>query len=109
VQEDNMSFEMLNVIVTVIVILTTILTTITVFNYQVIFAPFDDDNDRSILPNYQEGYEVGKVQGSKDNKSSNEHNDRCPPDDHDILWCIGYEIGYNDGYYDNSEISDRNG
>jgi hypothetical protein len=98
---------MLNVIVAVIVVLTTISTTITVLNYQVIFAPFDDHNDRSILPNYQEGYEVGKVQGSKDTRGSNEHNDRCPPDDHDILWCIGYEIGYNDGYYDNSEISDR--
>ena len=21
------------------------------------------------------------------------------PGDNDILWCIGYEIGYNDGYY----------
>ena len=87
-----MSFEMLNVIVTVIVILTTISTTITVFNYQVIFAPFDDDNDRSIMPNYQEGYEVGKVQGSKDDRSSNQHNDRCPPDDHELTnsFCCRY-------------------
>ena len=105
VQEDNVSNEMLNTIVTVIVVLTTISTTISVFHYQVVFAPFDDDDDdRSILPKYREGYEVGKVQGSKDNRSSNEHNDRCPPNDHDIIWCIGYEIGYNDGYYGTSNI-----
>lgn len=60
---------MLNANARVIVILTTISITITLLNYQVIFAPFDNDNERSILPKYREGYEVGKVQGSKDNIS----------------------------------------
>lgn len=75
-----------------------------------IFASFDDDdddNDKPILPNYREGYEVGKVQGSKDNISGNEHNDGCPSGDRNILYCIGYEIGYNDGYYGNSNTEDN--
>ena len=92
-----MSNCMLNLFVTVVVVQTSI----TVFNYNMIFASFgdDDDNDKPILPNYREGYEVGKVQGSKDNISGNEHNDGCPSGDRNILYCIGYEIGYNDGYY----------
>jgi hypothetical protein len=99
---------MLNTIVTVIVVLTTISTTVSVFNYQVVFAPFDDDdNDRSILPKYREGYEVGKMQGIKDNISDNEHDDGCPSWDRNILYCIGYEIGYNDGYYGTSNIEDN--
>jgi hypothetical protein len=108
-----MSFEMLNVIVTVIVILITISTTIAVFNYHhMIFASHDDDDDtddddKSILPNYREGYKVGEVQGRKDNISGNEHNDACPSGDRNILYCIGYEIGYNDGYYDTSNIEDN--
>ena len=63
---------MLNVIVTVIVILITISTTIAVFNYHhMIFASHDvdddtDDDDKSILPNYREGYKVGEVQGIKE-------------------------------------------
>ncbi|MGH9924301.1 MAG: hypothetical protein ACRD5J_05190 [Nitrososphaeraceae archaeon] len=94
-----MSNGMLNLFVIVVVVLASI----AVFNYNVIFASFDeeddDDDDESILPNYREGYEVGKVHGIEDNRSGNVHNDRCPPGDNDILWCIGYEIGYNDGYY----------
>jgi hypothetical protein len=104
---------MLNVIVTVIVILTTISTTIAVFNYHhMIFASHDDDDDtddddKSILPNYREGYKVGEVQGRKDNISGNEHDDGCPSWDRNILYCIGYEIGYNDGYYGTSNIEDN--
>jgi hypothetical protein len=106
-----MSNGMLNLIVTVVVVLTTI----AVFNYHhMIFASFDDDDDtdddtddddKSILPNYREGYKVGEVQGRKDNISGNEHNDACPSGDRNI--CIGYEIGYNDGYYDTSNIEDN--
>jgi hypothetical protein len=47
------------------------------------------------------------VQGSRDNISGNEHNDRCPSRNNNILWCIGYEIGYNDSYYDTSSISEN--
>ncbi|MGH9977607.1 MAG: hypothetical protein ACRD8Z_17500 [Nitrososphaeraceae archaeon] len=86
------------VIIVIIVVLTTIATTIMIFNYQVTTASLDDD-DKSISPNYRKGYEIGKVHGIEDNRSGNVHNDRCPPGDNDILWCIGYEIGYNDGYY----------
>ena len=98
-----MSNGMLNLIVTVLVVLTTI----AVFNYHIIFALYDDDgddDDKLIQTNYREGYDVGKVQGSKDNLGGNEHNDGCPSGDCNILYCIGYEIGYNDGYYDNSNI-----
>ncbi|MFZ0553903.1 MAG: hypothetical protein WAM26_01300 [Nitrososphaeraceae archaeon] len=104
-QQDHMSNCMLNLFVTVVVVQTSI----TVFNYNMIFASFgdDDDNDKPILPNYREGYEVGKVQGSKDNISGNEHNDGCPSGDRNILYCIGYEIGYNDGYYGNSNTEDN--
>jgi hypothetical protein len=73
-----------------------------------IFASYDDDDDnKSILPNYREGYKVGEAQGRKDNIGSNEHDDRCPSWDRNILYCIGYEIGYNDGYYGTSNIDDR--
>lgn len=106
-QRDHMANEALNVIVTYIVFLTTISTTITVFNYQIVFAQFDNSNGKSILPNYREGYEIGKAQGSSDNISGNEHNDGCPPEGHNILWCIGFEIGYNDGYYDTSSIEEN--
>lgn len=95
-RKDHMSINMLGIIVTVVVVLTTI----AVFNYHMIFASHDDDDDKSILPTYREGYEVGKVQGSKDNMRGNEHNDGCPSGNRNILYCIGYEIGYNEGYYD---------
>jgi hypothetical protein len=98
--------EILNEIVT-IAVLATISTTIAGFNHQVVLAPFDNDDGKSILPHYREGYEVGKVHGSKDGVSGNEHNDGCPPGDHDIQWCIGYEIGYNDGYYDSPKIKEN--
>ena len=94
---------MLGLLVTVVVV---VLTMIAIFNYHhTIFALHDED--KSILPNYREGYEVGKVQGSKDNISGNEHNDGCPSGDRNILYCIGYEIGYNDGYYGNSNTEDN--
>jgi hypothetical protein len=110
-----MSKDMLKLIVTVVVVLTTI--AIAVFNYHMIFASYVDDNDtddddtddddKSILPNYREGYEVGKMQGIKDNISDNKHDDGCPSWDRNILYCIGYEIGYNDGYYGTSNIEDN--
>jgi hypothetical protein len=100
-----MSNGMLNLIVTVVVMLTTI----AVFNYHhMIFASHDDDDDdKSILPNYREAYKVGEVQGIKDNTSGNEHDDGCPSWHRNILYCIGYEIGYNDGYYRTSNIEDN--
>jgi hypothetical protein len=99
-----MSNEIPNIIV-IIFFLTTIATTITIFDYQMTSAV--DDDYKSILPNYREGYEVGKVQGSKDNISDNEHDDRCPSWDRNILYCIGYEIGYNDGYYGTSNTKNN--
>jgi hypothetical protein len=101
--------EISNVIVIIVVLttITTIATTITIFSYQVTSAISDDD-DRSISPNYREGYEIGKVHGREDNRSGNEHNDRCPQGDNNILRCIGYEIGYNDGYYGTSETREIN-
>ena len=109
-----MSRDMLKLIVTVVVVLTTI--AIAVFNYHMIFASDiddddtdddTDDDDKSILPNYREGYEVGKMQGIKDNISDIENDDGCPRWDRNILYCIGYEIGYNDGYYGTSNIEDN--
>lgn len=51
-----MSNGTLNLFVTVVVVLTSI----TIFNYNMIFASFDDNDDvKSILPNYRNGYEVG--------------------------------------------------
>ena len=94
---------MLGLLVTVVVV---VLTTIAIFNYHhTIFALHDDD--KSILPNYREGYKVGEMHGSKDSISGNEHNDGCPSRDRNILYCIGYEIGYNDGYYGNSNTEDN--
>ena len=66
-----------------------------------ILTSFDDDNGKSITTQLSRRYEVGKARGSKDNISGNEHNDGCPSEDRHILYCIGYEIGYNDGYYRN--------
>jgi hypothetical protein len=105
VHNDHMSINMLGIIVTVVVVLTTI----AVFNYHhMIFASHDDDDyDKSILPNYREGYKVGEVQGRKDTIRGNEHDDGCPSWDRNILYCIGYEIGYNDGYYGTSNIEDN--
>jgi hypothetical protein len=103
--------EVPNVIVIIAVLITTNATAIIISNYQMTSASSDDDDDdddKSILPNYREGYEIGRVHGREDNRSGNEHNDRCPPGDNDILWCIGYEIGYNDGYYDTSRTSEIN-
>ena len=101
--------EIPNVIVIIVVLITTNATIIMIFNYQMTSASLDDnDNDKSILPNYREGYEIGMVHGRDDNRGGNEHNDRCLPGDNDILWCIGYEIGYNDGYYGTSMTPEIN-
>lgn len=54
--------QLLNMIV-IVVVLTTIIS-ITIFNNQTTTGSSDDS--RSILPNYREGYEVGKVQGRED-------------------------------------------
>lgn len=91
-----MLIQIPNVIV-IAVILTTIIS-ITIFNYQSTTASGDDG--RSIAPNYRDGYKVGMVQGLEDHRSGSEHDDRCPSENTTILWCIGFEIGYNDGYYD---------
>jgi hypothetical protein len=92
--------EIPNVIVIIVVLITTNATTIMIFNYQMTSASLDDyDDDKSIPPNYREGYEIGRVHGRGDNRSGNEHNDGCPSRDRNILYCIGYEIGYNDAYY----------
>jgi hypothetical protein len=66
------------------------------------------DEGVSIASFYRDVYDIGKVQGIEDHRDYKGHNDRCPSENTSILWCIGYEIGYNDGYYDSSEISDRN-
>lgn len=95
----NRANQLLDMIV-IVVVLTTIIS-ITIFNNQTITGSFDDS--RSILPEYREGYEVGKVLGREDYLGGEGHDDRCPQEKITILWCIGYEIGYNDGYYD-SEI-----
>lgn len=95
--------QILHIIIVIVVVLITIIS-ITIFSNQVTTASSDEDG-RSIEPNYQEGYEIGKLQGIDDHSDGREHNDSCPPEKGTILWCIGYEIGYNDGYYD-SEISE---
>ncbi|MGH9979494.1 MAG: hypothetical protein ACRD8Z_27200 [Nitrososphaeraceae archaeon] len=74
---------------------------------QVTLASSDDTRSNATAPNYRDGYEVGTVQGMEDHGSGSEHDDRCPSENVTIIWCIGFEIGYNDGYYD-SEISGRN-
>jgi hypothetical protein len=94
--------NLMPIIIVILVALTTIIATITIFNNQVTSA--SSNNGKSIAPNYREGYEVGKAQGREEHRSGNVHDDRCPPENNGILWCIGYEIGYNDGYYDSSEI-----
>lgn len=99
-----MLIQIPNVII-IAVILTTIIS-IAIFNYQSITASADDG--RSIAPNYRDGYKVGMVQGLEDHRSGSEHDDRCPSENTTILWCIGFEIGYNDGYYNSSKISDNN-
>jgi hypothetical protein len=75
-----------------------------IFNSQ---TTASSDDGRSIAPIYREGYEVGREQGKEDQTGGNEHDDRCPPETGDILWCIGYEMGYNEGYYNTSEILGR--
>ena len=77
--------------------LTTIIS-ITVFNFQP--TPASSNDGGSIAPNYRDGYKVGKVQGIEDQRGGSEHDDSCPSDNTSIIWCIGFEIGYNDGYYD---------
>ena len=37
------------------------------------------------------------IQGREDHGGDKEHVDRCPPEKFEILWCIGYEIGYHNG------------
>jgi hypothetical protein len=88
-------------VIVIVVILTTIYS-ITILNNQTTTASTDDGG--SILSKYRNGYGVGKDQGREDSRGGKEHDDRCPLEKVTILWCIGYEIGYNDGYYD-SEIS----
>ena len=100
----NRANQLLNMIV-IVVVLTTIIS-ITIFNNQTTTGSSDDS--RPILPKYREGYEVGKVQGWEDHLGGEEHDDRCPSENTTILWCIGYEIGYNDSYYNNSKISNGN-
>ena len=68
----NRANQLLNMIV-IVVVLTTIIS-ITIFNNQTITGSFDDS--RSILPEYREGYEVGKVQGWEDHHGEEEHDDR---------------------------------
>jgi hypothetical protein len=84
-----------------IVTILTIITNIVIFNDQLNTASSDDA--KSIPPDYRGGYEVGIMQGIQDQRSGKGHNDSCPPENYGILWCIGYEIGYNKGYYDNSD------
>lgn len=79
------------------VVLTTI-TSIVIFNNQATTGSSDDGG--SIFPKYREGYEVGKVEGKEDSRGGKEHDDKCPQEKVTILWCIGYEMGYNDGYYE---------
>ena len=91
-----------NVIVIIVVVITTNVTTIMILNYQMTSASLDDDDDDESMSTNGIGYGIGMVHGREDNRGGNEHNDRCLPGDNDILWCIGYEIGYNDGYYGSS-------
>ena len=91
-----MLVQILNVIV-IVVVLTTILT-IMMADSRATTALSDEGV--SISSFYRDGYDMGKVQGTEDHRDDKEHNDRCPSENTTILWCIGYEIGYNDGYYD---------
>ena len=91
-----MLIQILNAII-IVVFLTTIPSNMIVDN-QVMAALVDEDV--SVAPFYRDGYDKGKVQGIKDHRDGIEHDDRCPSENTTILWCIGYEIGYNDGYYD---------
>ena len=97
-----MLVQKLNVIV-ILVLLTTILS-IMIIDNQVMTALVDEGV--SVAPFYRDGYDKGKVQGIKDHRDGIEHDDKCPSEKNTtILWCIGYEIGYNDGYY-NHELGD---
>lgn len=97
-----MLVQTLNVMI-IVVVLTTI-TSVMIFTNLTVAS---SDDGRSIAPYYRDGYEVGKILGIEDHRYGNEHNDRCLSENATIFWCIGYEIGYNDGYYGSSEISDR--
>ena len=100
-----MLVQILNI--TIIVFILTIVGSITTMSNCVTIASSDDG--RPIVSYYRDGYEVGKVQGIEDDRlDGNEHNDRCPSENTTILWCIGYEIGYNDGYYNSSKILNGN-
>jgi hypothetical protein len=91
-----MLVQILNIIV-IVVFLTTI-PSIMIVDNQAMTALVDEGV--SIAPFYRDGYDKGKVQGIEDHRDGIKHNDRCPSENTTILWCIGYEIGYNDGYYD---------
>src|SRR5262245_41429409 len=92
-----MLIQILNVII-IVVFLTTISSNMIVYN-QAMTAIVDEGV--SIAPFYRDDYDKGKVQGIEDRRDGIEHNDRCSSEKNTtILWCIGYEIGYNDGYYD---------
>jgi hypothetical protein len=97
-----MLIRILNVII-IVVFLTTVPSIMIVYN-QAMTASVDEGV--SIAPFYRDGYDKGKVQGIEDHRDGLEHNDRCPSEKNTtILWCIGYEIGYNDGYYDPEILS----
>jgi hypothetical protein len=92
-----------SVIVIEVVLITIV--SITIFIYQSTAASSNDG--RSIAPNYLDGYKVGIIQGIQDHRNGDEHDDRCPSENTTILWCIGFEIGYNDGYYDPEIVSEK--
>ena len=61
--------EIPNVIVILVVLITTNATTIMIFNYQMTSASLDDnDDDKSILPNYREGYEILLIPSSRNDR-----------------------------------------
>lgn len=85
--------------VIIIVVFLTTIPSIMIVDNQAMTASVDEGV--SIAPFYRDGYDKGKVQGIEDHRDGIEHDDRCPSEKNiTILWCIGYEIGYNDGYYD---------
>jgi hypothetical protein len=98
-----MLIQILSVII-IVVFLTTI-PSIMIVDNQVMTALVDEGV--SVAPFYRDGYDKGKVQGIKDHRDGIEHDDRCPSEKNTtILWCIGYEIGYNDGYYNHEILGD---
>lgn len=62
------------------------------------------DDGTSMEPNYRDGCEVRKIQGIEGHSYGKEHDDSCPPEKDAILWCMGSEIGCNDGHYDSENF-----